>query len=40
MVLVELLSHEWGVSTGGSGSKSVWASFASRTRSGPAPALA
>lgn len=40
LVLVELLSREWGVSAGASGSKSVWASFASRTRSVPPPALA
>jgi len=40
LVLVELLSREWGVSTGASGSKSVWASFASRTRSVRPSALA
>jgi hypothetical protein len=34
LMIVELLSHSWGVSTDGSGSKSVWASFATRT--GPA----
>lgn len=39
-MLVELLSHEWGVSTDGSGSKSVWASFATRNRTGPAQLLA
>jgi anti-sigma regulatory factor (Ser/Thr protein kinase) len=33
LVLVELLSHDWGASTDTSGSKSVWASFA--TRAGP-----
>lgn len=36
LMLVELLSHEWGASTDGSGSKSVWASFTTRTRPGPA----
>ena len=40
MMLVELLSHEWGVSTDGSGSKSVWASFATRTRPSADPLLA
>jgi len=40
LVLVELLSHEWGASTDGSGTKSVWASFATRTRPGPARLLA
>jgi anti-sigma regulatory factor (Ser/Thr protein kinase) len=40
LVLVERLSHKWGASTDGSGSKSVWASFATRTRPGPAPLLA
>jgi anti-sigma regulatory factor (Ser/Thr protein kinase) len=40
LMLVELLSGEWGASTDGSGSKSVWASFATRTRPGPAPLLA
>src|SRR5689334_872330 len=40
LVLVKLLSREWGVSTGASGSKSVWASFATRTRSGAPPVLA
>ena len=40
LVLVELLSHEWGASTDGSGTKSVWASFATRTRPGAAPLLA
>lgn len=39
-VLVELLSHEWGAGTDGSGSKSVWASFATRNRTGPAQLLA
>ncbi len=39
MMLVELLSHEWGVSTDGSGAKSVWASFATRNRTGPAQLL-
>ena len=37
LLLVELLSREWGASTDGGGSKSVWASFATRTRPGPAP---
>lgn len=37
LLLVELLSREWGASTDGDGSKSVWASFAIRTRQGPAP---
>ena len=32
LLLVELLSREWGVNNDGSGSKSVWASFATRTR--------
>jgi anti-sigma regulatory factor (Ser/Thr protein kinase) len=40
LVLVELLSHEWGASTDGSGSKSVWASFATRTRPSPTQLLA
>ncbi len=40
LVLVELLSHEWGASTDGDGSKSVWASFATRTRPAPDPLLA
>ena len=37
LLLVEMLSREWGSSTDGDGSKSVWASFATRTRPGPAP---
>ena len=36
LLLVELLSREWGASTDGDGSKSVWASFTTRTRPGPA----
>ncbi len=40
LVLVELLSHEWGASTDDSGSKSVWASFTTRARPGLAPLLA
>jgi anti-sigma regulatory factor (Ser/Thr protein kinase) len=40
LVLVELLSHEWGASTDASGSKSVWASFTTRARPGLAPLLA
>jgi len=32
LVLVELLSQEWGTSTDRHGSKSVWASFPSRPR--------
>src|SRR6476646_9215112 len=36
LVLVEQLSHEWGASTDVSGSKSVWASFVTRTRPEPA----
>jgi anti-sigma regulatory factor (Ser/Thr protein kinase) len=39
LVLVELLSHEWGASTDAEGFKSVWVSFATRTRSGPASVL-
>jgi len=39
LVLVELLSEEWGARTDSDGSKSVWASFATRTRPG-SPALA
>lgn len=35
LLLVEQLSREWGASTDGDGSKSVWASFATRTGSGP-----
>lgn len=35
LLLVEQLSREWGTNTDGDGSKSVWASFATRT--GPAP---
>jgi anti-sigma regulatory factor (Ser/Thr protein kinase) len=38
--IVELLSHEWGTSTDRRGSKSVWASFATRTRPGPSPVQA
>jgi anti-sigma regulatory factor (Ser/Thr protein kinase) len=30
LMIVELLSHEWGTSTDGHGSKSVWASFPTR----------
>lgn len=37
LVLVEQLSREWGASTDGDGSKSVWASFATRTRPWPPP---
>ena len=37
LVLVELLSREWGADTAGDGSKSVWASFTIRNRPGPAP---
>jgi anti-sigma regulatory factor (Ser/Thr protein kinase) len=37
LLLVEMLSREWGASIDGDGSKSVWASFATRTRPGPAP---
>ena len=40
MMLVELLSHECGVSDDGSGSKSVWASFATRNRTGPPQLMA
>ena len=40
LVLVELLSHEWGASADASGSKSVWASFTTRARPGLAPQLA
>ena len=35
LVLVEQLSHAWGSSTDGSGSKSVWATFATRHPSLP-----
>lgn len=38
LVLVEMLSHEWGAST--DGSESVWASFAIRARPAPAQLLA
>lgn len=31
MMIVELLCHEWGTSSDGEGSKSVWASFPSAT---------
>ena len=31
LVIVEQLSHEWGSSTDDSGSKSVWATFVTRT---------
>ena len=37
LILVEALSREWGANTDGAGSKSVWASFATRTRPGSAP---
>jgi ABC-type lipoprotein export system ATPase subunit len=40
LMLVELLSEQWGARTESDGSKSVWASFATRTRPGPAPVLA
>ena len=40
LMIVELLSHEWGVSTDGAGSKSVWASFAIRTEPAPSSLLA
>ena len=31
LMIVEVLSHRWGTSTDGHGSKSVWASFPERT---------
>lgn len=37
LMLVELLSREWGVDVEGPGSKSVWASFDTRTAPGAAP---
>lgn len=37
LLLVEQLSREWGAGTAGDGSKSVWASFATRTGPEPAP---
>ena len=37
LMLVELLSREWGVDVEGPGSKSVWASFDARTTPGAAP---
>lgn len=40
LMLVELLSEKWGVSTESDGSKSVWASFAIRTRPESTPVLA
>lgn len=40
LVLVEMLSREWGVTANADGSKSVWASFATRARPGAAPAWA
>ena len=40
LVLVERLSHEWGARTDVSGSKSVWASFVTRTRPEPTPVWA
>jgi anti-sigma regulatory factor (Ser/Thr protein kinase) len=40
LMLVELLSEQWGARTESDGSKSVWASFATRTRPGSAPVLA
>ena len=40
LMLVETLSKEWGASADGSGSKSVWASFATRTNPESAPMLA
>ena len=39
LMLVELLSDEWGVRTERDGSKSVWASFATRTRPEPAAVM-
>jgi anti-sigma regulatory factor (Ser/Thr protein kinase) len=40
LMLVELLSEEWGAGTDSDGSKSVWAAFATRTRPGSAPVSA
>jgi anti-sigma regulatory factor (Ser/Thr protein kinase) len=40
LMLVELLSADWGARTDSDGSKLVWASFATRTRPGQAPLLA
>ena len=40
LMIVELLSRAWGVSTDGAGSKSVWASFATRTGPGVSSLLA
>jgi anti-sigma regulatory factor (Ser/Thr protein kinase) len=37
LLLVKQLSREWGASTAGDGSKSVWASFPTRTRPEPTP---
>lgn len=38
LMLVEVLSRQWGASTDGDGSKSVWASLTIRSGPGPAPA--
>lgn len=40
LVVVDLLSRAWGVCTDGQGSKSVWASFPTRSTSGSAPVVA
>jgi anti-sigma regulatory factor (Ser/Thr protein kinase) len=40
LMLVELLSEQWGARSEGDGSKSVWASFATRTRPGSTPVVA
>jgi anti-sigma regulatory factor (Ser/Thr protein kinase) len=40
VALVESLSQDWGVSSDGFGSKSVWACFATRTSPGSTPVLA
>ena len=41
LMIVGLLSHEWGTSTDGQGSKSVWASFPSgRSELEPGPSVA
>jgi anti-sigma regulatory factor (Ser/Thr protein kinase) len=39
LVLVELLSHEWGARTDASGYRSVWAPFITRARPRRAPLL-
>jgi anti-sigma regulatory factor (Ser/Thr protein kinase) len=39
LMLVELLSEQWGARTESDGSKSVWASFPLRTRPAPEPVL-